>query len=907
MRRKDSDGRESIKTALLRWFLLLGLLPMLLASTWSYFNTRAGLQEVIQSGLLKQIESQATFIDNWFYYRTVETELLADSPVTVQLLKSLSSLLKSSGLPLSEVVKTYDWRKTLLTHRNYYDKQWIEFDYVYDMFIIDQEGHVLFSVAGEMAPGANLSHQEYQQTKLALVYQNALASGKTLFSELELHQLPGRHIYGYVATPIIDESGRIVGVFAIKIKLHRIEGLLKETSGHEGENYIVNNQNQFQIHSMDTFLFDDNRFSLPSDSELLTEVDGIKVYDTVSGTGEPVISVHRKIRVNNLDWVLINEKNTQIAFASLTNIVKAQLLFIVMTSIAIFFFARRQVKKISQPIVQMTESFNKPIEELQETDFDVEARYELVELVAALRDIWGKSRAYRADLQRNIQLLDAIVNNLGAALIMIDAKGSIQRFTPTAEEIFGYSEQEMLRQNVKVLMPDKIAAKHDDILSNYRPGKESIVIGQSLTLQGKRKNGELFDLDIIVTAVELEDSRMFIGLITDVTERVKSQKALEEALTKADAANKAKSEFLANMSHEIRTPMNAIYGTLQLLDKSRMLPEKLVKLVEKARYSSQSLLTIINDILDFSKIEAGMLELEQSAFDVSKVVQMVISDLTPVAQEKGLTLKVEVAKECPQYWLGDQVRVKQILLNLTTNAVKFTKQGGVSVIISDSLKPAPGLYLLIEDTGIGMDPQTIDKLFERFEQADNSTTRKYGGTGLGMSITQSLVSMMEGTIEVASEPGKGSCFTVFLPLEQSHEAEPDKDKPSAAKAPDMSGIKILLAEDNDINQMVFESMMQATKAELIMADNGEIAVSACQESLPDLIFMDIQMPVMDGVDACLKIKEIAPKLPIIALTANILDEDIRKYKEAGFDDIIGKPIEISELYRFLEDWMNHRH
>ena len=372
----------------------------------------------------------------------------------------------------------------------------------------------------------------------------------------------------------------------------------------------------------------------------------------------------------------------------------------------------------------------------------------------------------------------------------------------------------------------------------------------------------------------------------------------------AERTAELKQQFMANMSHEIRTPMNAIVGMTRLLLGKEPRPDQ-TRYLDAIRQSADNLLVIINDILDLSKIEAGKIVIEQTDFSLREVMQSMKDMLMLRAEEKGIDFRVEVAPDIPQRLKGDPTRINQILINLSGNALKFTERGFVEVNAFVYKKEGHKLWLQfdVRDTGIGIAPEYADKIFDSFTQAGSDVARKFGGTGLGLTISKQLVSLMEGDISVKSELGKGTTFTMIIPLEEpevqvSAAAESAVDEATLAR---LNKVKLLLVEDNEFNRMVAEDTLKELLPDVIIdiAVNGREAVTRVSQELYDIVLMDIQMPVMDGVEATKMIRETleapARNTKIIAMTANVLQEDVQQYFNIGMNAYVSKPFHTDEL------------
>ncbi|MDH3693567.1 MAG: ATP-binding protein [Gammaproteobacteria bacterium] len=494
-------------------------------------------------------------------------------------------------------------------------------------------------------------------------------------------------------------------------------------------------------------------------------------------------------------------------------------------------------------------------------------------------------------------------------VVTYDLQGKITSANHAVERVLGYTRDEALSMNWRILVAPSHRRKAVDLLRQLTGGERHL----EFELDMLRKDGTVCTLEMGSRPIVHDGKVVGVhGTARDITRRIEFENALVEARKAAEEASMAKSNFVARMSHEVRTPITGIIGFLDLLTHTDLTQQQR-EFLELVRVSAERLTTIVNDALNFAQIEAGEMEIQNEPFALYQTVCQSVELLRPVAQSKKLDLMVQFSNDVPAHLYGDATRVSQVVLNLVNNAVKFTESGSVSVDVSNRSREADQVVIdiAVTDTGIGIPQDKVTQLFAPFQQIDDARTRKFEGTGLGLTITKHLVELMGGSLRIESRPNKGSRFVAQMPFvvaTTSKENIPDQQEPTAANIEMIAPVSVLVVDDNDIVRRYFAAILRQFNIENVILDNARDAIDQCSRHKFDLVLMDIHMPEMDGMEA---VKQIRKRhgdstTVIVALTADAVSDSREKIMQSGFDDFLAKPLARSELIQTLVKWVPNK-
>jgi PAS domain S-box-containing protein len=504
------------------------------------------------------------------------------------------------------------------------------------------------------------------------------------------------------------------------------------------------------------------------------------------------------------------------------------------------------------------------------------------------------------------ELLRATVNSSLDGVVIADARGDIVEVNEAAAQMFGHMASDMEGKEMSALIvPPRMRAAHQEGMSRFISTGNAKVMGRRIELAALRSDGSEFPVEISIAATGGGSATKFVAFMRDISERRLSERSLQAAKERAESASREKAQFLAAISHEMRTPLTGILGSLELISDSR-LSETQLKHVQTANRCGHALLSVISDVLDISRLEANKVELDLAPLDLHQIVDDVLEIVGKLAADRGNSIRSHMASTIPAHLSGDTARIRQVLLNLTSNAAKFTQNGTIEIEISDRGRDDDDAIVefTVRDTGPGIPQRDKEKLFKSFSQLSNGAQNPVGGSGLGLAISSRLVALMSGSIGVESEEGKGSTFWFRLPLKiaadriEAPEKAPDKLGPAPGSAP----MTVLIVDDNETVRSVIAGQLAAREFLAETADGALTALRMLTSAQYDAVILDISMPGMDGFEALKEIRKLpglAHRMPVIALTAHALVEDRERCLAAGFDQFLTKPVRSDELSRVI--------
>ncbi len=579
-------------------------------------------------------------------------------------------------------------------------------------------------------------------------------------------------------------------------------------------------------------------------------------------------------------------------------------------------------RRVAQPLVKMTQAVQHYEQSGKLEELPVGSSDEIGVLARSFHNLLQRMNSAMTEQQKmaaksneTSDRIQAIVDSVVDSIVTIDQWGRIQSFNKAAEMMFGYQEDEVIGENVKLLMPSEHSDHHDQYLSDYHVSGISKIIGVGRELAATTKTGRVFPIHLAISKITLNEGTLYTGIIRDISVQKDAELALIEGKEAAESAARYKSEFLASMSHEIRTPMNGVLGMLGLLMRSKLSNEQ-YHFAQLARSSAESLLTIINDILDFSKVEAGRLELEILDFNLNSQLGEFAESISPKAQEKGLEIILDVTAVDRSMVRGDPGRIRQVLSNLVGNAIKFTESGEIAIhaVVEPNNHGSLCFRCSVTDTGIGIPADKVEGLFESFTQVDASTTRKYGGTGLGLSIVKQLCELMNGSVSVSSSEHQGSCFTFEIELEESDHSQ------AVLPSVDIHGSNMLIVDDNETSRAVLRGQLESWGAVVTEASSATEALDVLDtrcssEGKSEFVvaFLDMQMPDIDGLELGIQIRAEprCDEIKLVMMTSMARRGDAQRFADIGFSAYFPKPTTTSDLFDALQvvmaggDTLNH--
>ena len=910
-----SAKSRGIGKRLFLWFLAMALVSMGTVGWIGHWHAVNSLQHDAQNLLFSTLVLKTKLVETFFAEKIRHLETQAFSRSNLRLLEQLLEHWNQSGTPLPVFVKSSEWES--LVEETGEDLREFQHSYGYrNLYLLDRSGNVLFTSQENGLLGVNLLQGIYKNTLFSQAIQRASRpKSLAVLSDLEQFAPDKGQVSAFLLRSIVNDDFEWIGVLVLQIPLEPIDGIMQDQTGlgETGETYLVGQDLRMRSNSrfleqttvleqtVDTLVTQQWQREEKEKQEL--NLRKIQVhYSSYHGT--PVLGAFSPIRdleKLGIHWIMVGEVSAKEAFAA-ASVLQMHLLKTVLVALFLVFVMAGWVsRRIVLPIERLRDTVTKVGQGKFDTVIQIETDDEIGDLAVTFKQMVSDLGVQREALKQAKQYTDNILASMTDTLLVLSPDGIIK--TVNRVDMFGVDQLKLIGQPLSNYLE-----KGDEGAPLFSCDRLDNLIETSLVKENGEKIPVLISGSVMcqTESVVCQTDGDVIGVIVivkEISDFKRAQDLLrtnEAQLMAAKMANEAKSGFLANMSHEIRTPMNAIIG-MSHLALNRAEDPRLQDYLSKIYQAGQSLLGIINDILDFSKIEAGKLSMESIPFQLDEVMDNLSNLISIKSREKGLEVLFAVANEVPRGLLGDPLRLGQILINLANNAVKFTESGEIVVRaeLFSSNQDHVTLKFSVQDSGIGMTPEQVSRLFQSFSQADVSTTRKYGGTGLGLTISKRLTEMMEGEIWVESQWGEGSTF-IFTGVFGLHE--------EAVTVPvansDLRGKRLLVVDDSPTSREILHEMASSLFFETeLVASGGEaldLLEQAVREERPfELVLMDWKMAGMDGIETSKQIKNksnlINPKPLILLVTAYDREEMMRRSEGVVLDGFLTKPVTHSDF------------
>ncbi len=734
----------------------------------------------------------------------------------------------------------------------------------------------------------------------------------------------GQRYIAMLSSPAYDDEANLLGVVMVRLDVTSLRDLLNDPTGlgHSGEVLVARREGDM-LH----FLFPPRKSGktlMPrSDVPIMSRaIDGGE--GAIEGRdyrGENALAVYHPVAYQDPEfqpWAMVAKFDAEETYAPVSTLHNLLLLLNVGLLVVAVLGATWLARLFTRPLTRLTQQADEIASGDLSTRAEVESKDEIGTLAEAFNHMADRLRASHEELEERVEMRTCelqlaqeelrrlatrtrrILDTTSDAFVAMDEEGVIIDWNPAAEQIFGWLAEEALGRTVaELIVPASLRQRHLEGLERFLVSGDGPVLGQRIEVTALHKDGREFSIELTISPLRDGDEWAFNAFIHDITERKQAELELQKAKEAAEKANRAKSDFLANMSHEIRTPMNAIMGMTELtLDTELDAAQR--ENLEIVLESADHLLTIINEILDFSKIEAGRVELEVAPFSLRESLGDTMKVLAVRAHRKELELAYHVAPDVPDGLLGDVARLRQIIINLAGNAIKFTDKGEVLVDVASAARDDGRIDLTfaVHDTGIGIPAESLHSIFDSFTQADASTTRRFGGTGLGLSICLQLVHLMGGRIWAESQLEQGSSFCFTLPAALA----PDAAVTQPAEEADVAGLRVLIVDDNETNRKILNEIVGVWGMDPICVASGAEGLAAFEQAAARrqplrLVLTDLHMPAMDGLEFIARLRDLpsGQQPVVIMLTSGERPSDVQRRAELNIPTCLLKPVKQSDL------------